>query len=180
VSSSPSRVITQTSLAPGPPGIPNSGGIDHPVGTSPGPTVHNPRLVDPSRKRRVRLVVALTAAVLLAGALIYTSFSSATEAKQPSQVVGHMDQGQSLQLTGKVVNGSVQRNGDTLRFRIADRNGSGPSLPVVYTGEVPDPFRQGREVIVSGSIQDGTFIGKRDSLITKCPSKFQTKSTSPV
>ena len=85
-----------------------------------------------------------------------------------------MDQGQSLQLTGKVVNGSVQRNGDTLRFRIADRNGSGPSLPVVYTGEVPDPFRQGREVIVSGSVQDGTFIGKRDSLITKCPSKFKS------
>src|SRR5690242_19488334 len=94
-----------------------------------------------------------------------------------------MDQGQSLQLTGKVVNGSVQRNGDTLRFRIADRNGSGPSLPVVYTGEVPDPFRQGREVIVSGSVQDGTFIGKRDSLITKCPSKFQAapngQSTRP-
>jgi cytochrome c-type biogenesis protein CcmE len=129
--------------------------------------------MDPSRKRRVRLVVALTTAVLLAGALIYTSFSSATEAKQPSQVVGHVDQGRSLQLTGKVVNGSVQRNGDTLHFRIADRNGSGPSLPVVYTGEVPDPFRAGREVIVSGSVRGGTFVGKRDSLITKCPSKFK-------
>jgi cytochrome c-type biogenesis protein CcmE len=131
--------------------------------------------MDPSRKRRVRLVVALTAAVLLAGALIYTSFSSATEAKQPSQVVGHMEQGQSLQLTGKVVAGSVQRSGDTMRFRIADRNGSGPSMPVLYTGSVPDPFRAGREVIVSGTVQNGTFVGKRDSLITKCPSKFQTK-----
>ena len=129
--------------------------------------------MDPSRKRRVRLVVALTAAILLAGALIYTSFSSATEAKQPSQVVGHVSPGRSLQLTGKVVNGSVQRNGDTLRFRIADRNGTGPALPVVYTGEVPDPFRAGREVIVDGHMQGDTFIGKRDSLITKCPSKFQ-------
>jgi cytochrome c-type biogenesis protein CcmE len=129
--------------------------------------------MDPSRKRRVRLVVALTAAILLAGALIYTSFSSATQAKQPSQVVGRVDEGKSLQLTGKVVNNSVQRDGDTLRFRIADRNGKGPSLPVVYTGEVPDPFRAGREVIVSGSVQSGTFIGKRDSLITKCPSKFK-------
>jgi cytochrome c-type biogenesis protein CcmE len=129
--------------------------------------------VDPSRKRRVRLVVALTAAILLAGALIYTSFSSATEAKQPSQVVGHASPNRSLQLTGKVVNGSVQRNGDTLRFRIADRNGSGPALPVVYTGEVPDPFRAGREVIVDGHLQGDTFIGKRDSLITKCPSKFK-------
>ena len=129
--------------------------------------------MDPSRKRRVRLVVALTAALLLAGALIFTSFSSATQAKQPSQVVGRVDDGKSLQLTGKVVAGSVQRNGDNLRFRIADRNGKGPSLPVVYTGEVPDPFRAGREVIVSGSVQNGTFVGKRDSLITKCPSKFK-------
>jgi cytochrome c-type biogenesis protein CcmE len=129
--------------------------------------------MDPSRKRRVRLVVALTAAILLAGALIYTSFSSATQAKQPSQVVGHLNDGKSLQLTGKVVNGSVQRDGDTLRFRIADRNGAGPSLPVVYTGEVPDPFRAGREVIVDGNVQSGTFVGKRDSLITKCPSKFK-------
>jgi cytochrome c-type biogenesis protein CcmE len=129
--------------------------------------------MDPSRKRRVRLVVALTAAILLAGALIYTSFSSATQAKQPSQVVGRANDGKSLQLTGKVVNNSVQRDGDTLRFRIADRNGKGPSLPVVYTGEVPDPFRAGREVIVSGSVQSGTFVGKRDSLITKCPSKFK-------
>ena len=128
--------------------------------------------MDPSRKRRVRLVVALTAAILLAGALIYTSFSSATEAKQPSQVVGHVTQGQSLQLTGKVVNGSVVRTGDVLHVRVADRNGSGPSLPVDYTGEVPDPFRAGREVIVDGTMQNGTFVGKRDSLITKCPSKF--------
>src|SRR5207244_12260656 len=72
-------------------------------GTPAGATSHNRGQMDPSRKRRVRLVVALTAAVLLAGALIYTSFSSATEAKQPSQVVGHVEQGQSLQLTGKVV-----------------------------------------------------------------------------
>jgi cytochrome c-type biogenesis protein CcmE len=121
--------------------------------------------MDPSRKRRMRLAVALTAAVLLAGALMYTSFSSATEAKEPSQVLGHVRPGQSIQLTGKVVGGSVQRNGDTLRFR--------PSLPVVYTGDVPDPFRAGREVIVDGTFASGSFVGKRDSLITKCPSKFQ-------
>jgi cytochrome c-type biogenesis protein CcmE len=39
--------------------------------------------MDPARKRKIRLVVALSAAVLLAAGLIYTSFSS--EVKQPSQ-----------------------------------------------------------------------------------------------
>jgi len=55
--------------------------------------------MDPSRKRRLRLVVALTAAVLLATALIYTSFSASTEASKPSQ----LEPGKSYDVTGKVV-----------------------------------------------------------------------------
>jgi cytochrome c-type biogenesis protein CcmE len=129
--------------------------------------------MDPSRKRRVRLVVALTAAMLLAGALIYTSFSAATDAKQPSQLLRSANAGQSYQLTGKVVQGSVMRSGDSLRFALRDRNGTGPSLPITYSGEVPDPFRGGREIIVKGTLRNGTFVGERDSLVTKCPSKFQ-------
>jgi cytochrome c-type biogenesis protein CcmE len=129
--------------------------------------------MNPHRKRLTRLVVSLTAAVLLAAALIYTSFSASSEARTPSQL-RDAPAGRAYQLTGRVVPG-YHREGDVLVFRVRDRNGpaSAPSVPVQYAGAVPDPFRQGREVIVSGSIQDGTFIGKRDSLITKCPSKFQ-------
>jgi cytochrome c-type biogenesis protein CcmE len=123
--------------------------------------------VDPSRKRKLRLVVALTAAVLLATALIYTSFSASTEASKPSQI----EPGRSYELTGKVVNGSIEHQGSGLRFRIRDRDGT-HSVPVAYTGVVPDPFRDGREVIVSGELQNGTFVAERDSLVTKCPSKF--------
>ena len=126
--------------------------------------------MDPSRKRRVRLIVMLSAAVLLAGALLYTSFSASTEAAKPSQ----LKPGRSYEVTGKVVNGSVSHAGSVLRFRIRDRDGTG-SVPVRYTGEVPDPFRDGREVIVSGRLENGTFVGERDSLVTKCPSKFTKK-----
>jgi cytochrome c-type biogenesis protein CcmE len=130
--------------------------------------------MDPSRKRKVRLVVALSVAVALAGALVYTSFSASTEASKPSDVIRHGDSGRSYELTGKVVTGSVRREGERLRFRIRDRDGS-TSVPVSYAGVVPDPFRDGREVIVSGRLERGTFVAERDSLITKCPSKF-TKS----
>jgi cytochrome c-type biogenesis protein CcmE len=123
--------------------------------------------VDPSRKRKLRLVVALTAAVLLATALIYTSFSASTEASKPSEV----KPGRSYDITGTVVNGSVRHVGDDLRFRVRDRDGT-KSVRVSYTGVVPDPFREGREVIVSGELEDGTFVAERDSLVTKCPSKF--------
>jgi cytochrome c-type biogenesis protein CcmE len=126
--------------------------------------------VDPSRKRKIRLIAALSAVVLLAAGLVYTSFSASTEAKEPSDLLESSATG-SYELTGKVVPGSIQRSGDDLRFRISDRDGS-HALPVTYTGTVPDPFRDGREVIVTGSLEDGTFVGEKDSLITKCPSKF--------
>ena len=129
--------------------------------------------MDPARKRKVRLVVALTAALLLAGTLLYTSFASGTEAKTPSQVLA-AGSGASYEMTGKVVPGSVRRPADgTLRFRVADRGGSGRSVPVHYSGTVPDPFRDGREVIVTGRLEQGVFVGERNSLVTKCPSKFQ-------
>ena len=51
-------------------------------------------------------------------------------------------------------------------------------MPVVYEGVVPDPFREGREVIVSGELEDGTFVAERDSLVTKCPSKFTEERRS--
>jgi cytochrome c-type biogenesis protein CcmE len=127
--------------------------------------------VDPSRKRKLRLAVALGAAVVLAGALMYTSFSASTEARTPSQLVSSGQSGRSYELTGRVVEGSIRRTGESLRFSIRDRAGSA-SLPVIYTGVVPDPFREGREVIVSGRLDRGTFVAERDSLVTKCPSKF--------
>ena len=43
--------------------------------------------MDPSRKRKIRLFVALGAAIMLAGALLYTSFGSATAAMTPSQLL---------------------------------------------------------------------------------------------
>jgi cytochrome c-type biogenesis protein CcmE len=130
-------------------------------------------LVDPARKRKIRLIVALSAAVLLAVALIYTSFSASTEAKQPSDILSASPD-QSYQMTGVVVPDSIHHRGSQLDFRVADRDNSKASIPVRYSGEVPDPFADGREVIVTGKVEDGTFMAQRDSLITKCPSKFQT------
>jgi cytochrome c-type biogenesis protein CcmE len=126
--------------------------------------------MDPDRKRKIRLVVALGAAVVLAAALVYTSFSASSEAKQPSELVGVS--GGSYDLTGKVAPGTVEHRGSELRFEVADREDPAATIPVAYTGTVPDPFREGREVIVSGTVSDGTFVAEKDSLITKCPSKF--------
>ncbi|HEX2102016.1 MAG TPA: cytochrome c maturation protein CcmE [Solirubrobacteraceae bacterium] len=133
--------------------------------------------MNPARKRRIRLVVALSAALLLSSALIYTSFSASSEAVTPSRLAAGADSGRAYQLTGKVVEGSVRDIPGGKSFRVRDRDGS-TSVPVRYVGAVPDPFREGREVIVTVRKQGATFVGERDSLVTKCPSKFSDKQQS--
>jgi len=132
-------------------------------------------LVPPARKRRIRLVVALSAAVLLAGALVYTSLLSSNEAVTPSDLVSART-GTSYQLTGKVVDGSVRSTSNGVDFRVRDREGT-TAVPVSYSGAVPDPFREGREVIITVRKQGAMFVGERDSLVTKCPSKFTEDAT---
>lgn len=128
--------------------------------------------MDPARKRKSRLVLALTAAVLLGVALIYTSFASATQAKQPSELLAEAVPGKSYMMTGRVVVGSIRKQGNGITFKVSDRDGSSP-IPATYEGAVPDPFRGGREIVLTGKMENGTFVGETDTLITKCPSKFE-------
>jgi cytochrome c-type biogenesis protein CcmE len=130
--------------------------------------------MDPHRKRTIRFVVALSCALLLAGALAYTSFSASSEASTPSELATAAQSGQVYQLTGKVAEGSWKRDGVTQVFRVRDRDGR-VSVPVRYTGAVPDPFREGREIIIDVRRRGDVFVGEKDSLVTKCPSKFSAE-----
>lgn len=132
--------------------------------------------MDPARKRKIRLGIAVAVSVALVAALAYTSFSASTEAREPSEIMSAAPT-ETYELTGKVVAGTVRRGDDDLRFRIRDRKGN-ESLPVRYSGTIPDPFREGREVIVTGSLRNGVFVAQPDSLVTKCPSKFTEEKKS--
>ncbi len=139
--------------------------------------------MNPARKRRVRMIVALSCAVILVGALAYTSFSTASTVVQPSQLLASTNPSQSYQLTGKVVSGSLVRGRNEIRFRVRDRSND-RSVAVRYSGAVPDPFREGREVIINvrsagAGAPPHSFIGEKDTLITKCPSKFRESAPAP-
>lgn len=131
--------------------------------------------MDPSRKRAIRLSVALTAAVLLATALIYTSFSAGEKDVTASELLRTAKPGQSYILAGTVLNGSVRHYGPVLDFRIRDPKAD-ISVPVHYTGEVPDPFQAGRGVLVTVTEHGSEFVGQQNSLTTKCPSKYEAAS----
>jgi cytochrome c-type biogenesis protein CcmE len=131
--------------------------------------------MDPRAKRKIRLVLALGAAVLLAVALVYTSFGASSEATTPARVLEAPADGSSYQLTGTVMPG-YRREGGVLHVRVRERAGR-VSVPVRYQGVVPDPFRAGREVIVKVKREGQGFVAERDSLITKCPSKFSAEAS---
>ncbi|RMF01584.1 MAG: cytochrome c maturation protein CcmE, partial [Alphaproteobacteria bacterium] len=72
--------------------------------------------------------------------------------------------GQRFRLGGLVEQGSVKRGeGTQVRFVITD---TANSIPVTYTGVLPDLFREGQGVITEGKLgADGVFVA--DSVLAK-------------
>ena len=121
-------------------------------------------------------MIALSVAAALAVFLLYTSIAGgSTPSVSPSEVASH---GGTVSVAGVVlapVHGDSYEGG--LRFMLRDIKGTG-TIPVVYTGSVPDLFAPGRDVSVRGKLQDGVFVAERGSLVTKCPSKYAPDSNS--
>ena len=125
------------------------------------------------RGNPARLVIALSVAAVLAIFLLYTSIAGGgTPSLRPSQLAGHTGR---VSLMGQVIGtpaGDAHAAG--LRFKLRDVKGS-TSVPVVYNGSVPDLFRSGRDVVVDGKLRNGVFVAVPNTLVTKCPSKYQPK-----
>ena len=126
------------------------------------------------RRSPARLIIALSVAAVLAVFLLYTSLAGGgTPSLRPSQLADHPGK---VSLAGKVV-GPVRGDGRTVpkTFTLRDIEGS-TTVRVTYTGSVPDLFKVGRDVYMQGELRDGVFVAERDSLVTKCPSKYSPKS----
>jgi cytochrome c-type biogenesis protein CcmE len=124
----------------------------------------------------VRLALALSIAALLAVFLLYTSIAGGgTPSLRPSQLLANSHGGERVTLSGKVTGtptGNPEEEG--MHFRMRDVKGTA-SVPVVYRGAVPDLFRTGRDISVDGRLRSGVFVGVKDTLVTKCPSKYSPK-----
>jgi cytochrome c-type biogenesis protein CcmE len=125
---------------------------------------------------RFRLVVSLAVASLLATFLVYTTvFGSSTQVLQvgqlttdPTAAVHH-----TVRLNGWVAASSGNpASPQGLHFTLADNRGAPGCVKVLYYGERPDAFRTGRSVLVDGTLEGNTFVAVKDSLSTRCPSKY--------
>jgi len=111
------------------------------------------------RTRRALWIVSGLAALGIASALVLNAFqSNLVFFFTPSQVVSNeAPQGRSFRIGGLVEAGSVVRDKDalTVHFRVTD---TAKTIPVTYTGILPDLFREGKGVVAQGKLgHDGTF-----------------------
>jgi cytochrome c-type biogenesis protein CcmE len=128
------------------------------------------------KRSPARLVVALSVAAVLAVFLLYTSIAGGgTPSIEPSGLAGERG---TVTLVGIVQPGYT---GDSyaggLRFTLRDRQGPS-TVRVNYKGSLSDQFKEGREVSVKGELRNGVFVARKDSLVTKCPSKYTAKKSS--
>ncbi len=136
----------------------------------------------PGLLRRKRFLIVGAVVALAMGYLGFTAFQGASmyyltvDELVARGVAAH---GEQVRLMGKVEDGSVERNSDasTLRFDVTAKDGS--SLPVVYSGLVPDAFKDEADVVLEGALTPaGTF--EADSLLVKCPSKYEAEDEDQV
>ena len=111
------------------------------------------------RTKRALWIVAGLAVVGVAVALVLNAFrTNLVFFFTPSQVAAHeAPSDRTFRIGGLVESGSVQRSNDalTVRFRVTDM---AQTIPVVFTGILPDLFREGKGVVAQGKLgPDGTF-----------------------
>ena len=123
-------------------------------------------------------MIALLVAAVLAVFLLYTSIAGGGNPSiAPSELAGRAGE---VHLAGLVVGplrGDAHAGG--LSFKLRDISGSSSArVPVRYSGSVPDLFKVGQHIVVSGRLRKGTFVAEPGSMITKCPSKYVPKAQS--
>jgi cytochrome c-type biogenesis protein CcmE len=119
------------------------------------------------RTKRLMAIVAGVATLGIATALVLNAFQSNLvfffSPTQVSQQEAPKDR--AFRIGGLVESGSIQRdpNGLTVKFVVTD---TAKTVPVTYTGMLPDLFQEGKGVVAQGKLRaDGVFVA--DQVLAK-------------
>jgi cytochrome c-type biogenesis protein CcmE len=133
---------------------------------------------DQRRWLDLRLLAAALVIATAVAYLMYTALqsSAASYFVTVSELQGRATEveGRRVRVGGDVVPGSIQIGGpgEPIRFEISDGTSR---LAVHYEGVLPDIFAEQRHVIVEGTFRNGQPI-EADTLLTQCPSRFESAS----
>ena len=123
-----------------------------------------------AKHQRLWLVVGALTALGGAGALAFSTLGEkATYFYAPSDLANGPAPTDNIRLGGMVESGSLQRDGATVRFVVTDM---AKTMPVTYTGILPDLFREGQGVIAEGKINPATGGFVADTILAKHDEKY--------
>ena len=106
------------------------------------------------------------------GYLIYTASGGSSEYYLTVSQLRTQAPAGDVRVAGEVQN-DVQKSDGGLHVTFTEKDGTA-SMPVEYTGTLPDIFQPGITVVVEGRLGgDGVFHAR--TLLAKCPSRFSTK-----
>lgn len=119
------------------------------------------------RHKKLTIIIASVAALGLSATLVLDAFqSNLVFFFSPTQVAANeAPQGKSFRIGGLVEEGSIKRQSDgvTVNFIVTD---TAKVIPVVYTGILPDLFKEGKGVVAQGKLSsDGIF--RADEVLAK-------------
>ncbi|WP_294621090.1 cytochrome c maturation protein CcmE [uncultured Roseovarius sp.] len=109
------------------------------------------------KKRRVQIIALAAVALVVSTALIgYAMRDGINFFRSPSQVMAEPPEPTEVFRIGGLVEGGslVRGEGETIRFKVTD---GGASVPVAYTGVLPDLFEENQGMVGMGSYRDGVF-----------------------
>jgi cytochrome c-type biogenesis protein CcmE len=116
------------------------------------------------KPKQQRLILAMVALVAIIGAGLLASMALREEAAYfftPAEAqAATIEPGRAVRLGGMVARGSVERQADgvTIAFRLTDGRAS---VPVRFTGIVPDLFAEGSGAVADGRFERGVFVADR-------------------
>ena len=123
-----------------------------------------------AKTQRLYLVIGAMVALGGAGALAFSTLGDkATYFYAPSDLAGKAPPVEAIRLGGMVQAGSLVKNGETVTFIVTDNN---KTLPVTYTGILPDLFREGQGVIAEGKINPASGVFTAETILAKHDEKY--------
>ena len=115
--------------------------------------------------------------VAFAVAVIWVVRSEGAYYRQVGQLASSLN-GKVVQVGGAIVNKTLTHDDSGYHFTMRDLTGKTATVTVAYSGQVPDSFGPGVDVVVTGRYEAQAGAIAADELQTKCPSKYKA-SASP-
>lgn len=135
-----------------------------------------------NKKSRTRLLIATgVIVVVFVIGVVFLVQKQGAYYRQVSDLTSGQYDGKNVKVGGKVMDGTINRDASGVHFTIQDLTGKPDTVKVTYSGQMPNTFNSGVDVVVVGKYAstDGTISA--DQLQTKCPSKYKGQtSTAPT